>query len=860
MSEPSTPDPERWSQVERILDQVLDLDDEAAAQTALVDLCRGDDELRQEVEELLHACSIDDDLLGKPISDGAPDLLSDLEDALGEGPESLAGRRLGPYRLLEVLGRGGMGVVYLAERADEQFEKQVAIKLMPRGLESAEMERRLLTERQILANLQHPNVAHLLDGQVTEEGYPYLVMEYVDGRPIDEYCREEHLGLEERLELFLSVCAAVQYAHQNMVIHRDLKPSNILVTSAGEVKLLDFGIAKLSDPALQVPAADATVYQPRTPSYASPEQIANRPVSAASDVYSLGVLLFQILTGKSPYEFEGLSLTEIEAVVTERQSMAPSEAIDSADDSGMGTEPNRLRRQLQGDLDTIVLKALRKTPERRYASAAELAEDIQRYLAGQPIQARPSTWRYRAKKFVHRHRLAVAAAVVINLLLIAGVVGVAWQGMVAAKERDKAQLEARKAERVADFLGGLFEAANTSTQGAGQLTVRELLDIGEERIHRELADEPEIRLEMLELIANSYNSLGQTDRAIELMEAVVQERGREMLEDELGMAGALTSMGGLYHGKGDYEQAAAALEQALTLFEQNGAEGSFEAGMALRYTGVLQSSRGQRQRAEVNHRQALAIWRQTGEKQMEAAEISNLSGVLEALGRTDEALTLKREALELLTGYYGREHPIVASVRNNIAYSLHNAGKFEAAETLYREVLEINEGLLGEDNVGVATFLTNLGRVLMDQERNQEAEPYVRRAVAIRQEHDEPDSFQRIAAEINLASLQLELDQIDESVRGYRSALERFESLLGPTHNATARVQSLLGVALHRRGDFIEAEALLKTALETQTANGERELTVSRTRDGLESLLRDQGRIEEADAILSATEPTTGSP
>ncbi len=217
--------------------------------------------------------------LARPISDGAPDLLSDLEDALGEGPESLAGRRLGPYRLLEVLGRGGMGVVYLAERADKQFEKQVAIKLMPRGLESAEMERRLLTERQILANLQHPNVAHLLDGQVTEEGYPYLVMEYVDGRPIDEYCREEHLGLEERLELFSSVCAAVQYAHQNMVIHRDLKPSNILVTAAGEVKLLDFGIAKLSDPALQAPAADATVYQPRTPSYASPEQIANRPVS-----------------------------------------------------------------------------------------------------------------------------------------------------------------------------------------------------------------------------------------------------------------------------------------------------------------------------------------------------------------------------------------------------------------------------------------------------------------------------------------------------------------------------------------------------------------------------------------------------
>jgi serine/threonine-protein kinase len=859
MPETSTPDPERWSQVERILDQVLDLDDGAAAQTALVDLCGGDDELRQEVEELLQACNVDDDLLGRPISDGAPDLLSDLEDALGEGPESLAGRRLGPYRLLEVLGRGGMGVVYLAERADKQFEKQVAIKLMPRGLESAEMERRLLTERQILANLQHPNVAHLLDGQVTEEGYPYLVMEYVDGRPIDEYCREEHLALEERLELFSSVCAAVQYAHQNMVIHRDLKPSNILVTAAGEVKLLDFGIAKLSDPAFQAPAADATVYQPRTPSYASPEQIANRPVSAASDVYSLGVLLFQILTGKSPYDFAGLSPTEIEAVVTERQSMAPSEAIDSSEDSGMGTEPNRLRRQLQGDLDTIALKALRKTPERRYASAAELAEDIQRYLAGQPIQARPSTWRYRAKKFVRRHRLAVAAAVVIYMLLIVGVAGIAWQGVVAARERDKAQIEARKAERVADFLGGMFEAASPNTRGAGQLTVRELLDIGEERIHRELADEPEIRLEMLELIANSYGALDQVDRGIEMMEEVVAERRVEMPGDELGLAGALASLGGHYSGKGDYDRGEALLHEALELFESNDAADLAEAGMGWRNLGVVQSSKGQSQLAEVSHRRALNIWRRSGAGQLEAGEMSNLSGVLEALGRTEEALTLKREALELLIGHYGREHPVVATVRNNIAYSLHNAGDYETAERLYREALELHERLLGPESPQVADGLTNLGRLLMDQGRYKEAEPYIRRAVELRQRNQEPTFFARIAAEINLASLELELGEIDAAIAGYRSALERFESLVGPTHNATARVQSLLGIALHRRGDLVEAEALLKTALETQTANGARELRVSSTRDELEGLLRDQGRIEEADAILAATEPVSGT-
>jgi len=350
------------------------------------------------------------------------------------------------------------------------------------------------------------------------------------------------------------------------------------------------------------------------------------------------------------------------------------------------------------------------------------------------------------------------------------------------------------------------------------------------------------------------------DRAIETMEAVIDERTRELPEDVLGMAGALTSLGGHYQAKGKYEEAEASLEQALTLYETNGEIESSEAAMALRYTGILQSSRGQRQLAEANHRRALTIWRQTGQKQMEAAEISNLSGVVEALGRSDEALTLKREALELLTDYYGREHPIVASVRNNIAYSLHNAGNYEAAERFYREALEISEGLLGEENIGVATFLTNLGRVLMDQERFAEAEPYIRRAVAIRQAQDEPESFQRIAAEINLASLQLELGLVDESVRGYRSALERFEALVGPTHNATARVQCLLGIALHRRGELVEAESLLRSALETQIGNGERELTVSETRVGLESLLRAQSRIEEADALLAAGEPLLKSP
>lgn len=851
MSLQDVSDNDWWERVESILDQVLDLEQGEARRAALAELCGDDPELRRQIEELLAATEVENDLLDGAAIDAAPGLMKELGETLDEKPEALEGRRLGSYRLLEVLGQGGMGVVYLAERADEQFEQRVAIKLMPRGYETAEMERRLRLERQILANLQHPNIAHLLDGQVTDEGFPFLVMEHIEGRPIDTYCREEQLDLEARLRLFLDVCAAVQYAHLSMVIHRDLKPNNILVTSSGDVKLLDFGIAKLTDPTVEGGVQDPTVFQPLTPAYASPEQISNQPVSASSDVYSLGVLLFQLLTGQAPFKLEGLSPSEVEAVVSERQSRAPSQALDSIEASGLALDEKQLRHLLSGDLDTIVLKALRKTPERRYSSAAELAADIQRYLDGQPIQARPSTWSYRAQKFTRRHRWGVATAAVVILLLITGMIGIAWQGRVAAQERDRAQLEARKAERVAGFLSGLFEAANPFTQGAGQLTVQELLEIGDERIGRELSDEPQVRLELQEMIANSFNSLGESDRALAMVEAVVEERRVRLPDDDLGMAGALTSLAGIHNAKGEYVRGEALLREALALYAKTGAQDSYDGGVAWRYLAGVQGTKGQAEESEANYRRALEIWRQVGDKEREAGDLSNLAGQLEAQGRIDEALELKRETLVLLTDLYGPEHPIVATVRNNIAVTLHSRGEYKAAEDYYREAMEIQERLLGTGNPGTADSLTNLGRVLMDQDRYQDAEPYIRQATEIRQSHSEPTHFPRIAAEINLASLHVGLGEYDEAVTGYESALDRFEALVGPDHNATARVQCLLGIALSRRGDLARAEALLRQALTTQTANGAPEVTIAETREELGSLLQDQGRSAEVQALLA---------
>lgn len=434
-------DAARWQQIKALLGAALDLP--RADRAGFLDReCAGDTSLRAEVESLLAANDAADGFLETSPVVPVSGFLEAAE------PPSRIGLRVGAYAIVEEIARGGMGEVYRAVRADDQFRKQVAVKLLRPGLDAAFVLDRFRAERQILASLDHPNIARLIDGGVTGDGLPYFVMELIEGEPIDAYCETHRLSIAARIELFRAVCEAVHYAHQRLVVHRDIKPSNILVAADGTPKLLDFGIARLVDEGESAPTAPRTLTEFRalTPEYASPEQIRGEPVTTASDVYSLGVLLYRLIAGRSPYRADASRPLDLAREILEQDPPRPSAAV-GADGTG---EARRLQRQLRGDLDTIVLHALRKDPARRYGSAERLAEDLRRHLAGLPVEARPDTWTYRAAKFLRRHAVAVAATVLVFASLVGGIVLALHSAEVARHERDRAQTHFNNVRRLAN--------------------------------------------------------------------------------------------------------------------------------------------------------------------------------------------------------------------------------------------------------------------------------------------------------------------------------------------------------------------------------------------------------------------------
>jgi len=466
--------PESWRRVRQILEQALEVSPDRRS-VYLEEVCAGDKVLRREVEALIAA----DQQAGTGFLAGSAVEASSIL-AAPEELVSLAGTRIGPYQIVEEIGHGGMGTVYRAVRADDQYRKEVAIKVVRGGLGDEFRLHRFLSERQILANLDHANIARLLDGGATEDGRPYVVMEYVEGRPIDEYCDQGKLPVPERLKLFRTVCSAVAYAHQRLVIHRDIKPVNILVTKDGDPKLLDFGIAKILDPADTGVDQTVTVMRLMTPEYASPEQVRGEPITTASDVYSLGVVLYGLLAGRRPYGPASRVPRDIVQAVIETEPEKPSASVTRAEtvtaQSVSETRdeiPEKLQRRLRGDLDNIVLKALRKEPERRYASVEQFSEDIRRHLEGLPVIARPDTFFYRSGKFVKRHKASVASAITVLLTLIVGLAITVHETYVARAERAKAEQRFNDVRKLANSL--LFEVHDAIQTLPGATPARKLI-------------------------------------------------------------------------------------------------------------------------------------------------------------------------------------------------------------------------------------------------------------------------------------------------------------------------------------------------------------------------------------------------
>ena len=887
-------DAERWREVDRVFEAALDRPPDE--RTALLDeACGGDHALRREVEKLLAADAREDVFFDRP-----PDeVLGFMAGDRGEP------QRLGPYRLLRPIGYGGMGAVHLAVRDDEQYERLVAVKILRAGLEDTELRHRFLAERQILARLEHPNIARLYDGGSTDDGRPYLVMELIDGLPVDEYCDRHRLTIDQRLALFLRICAAVQHAHQNLLVHRDIKPANILVTPEGEPKLLDFGIAKQLEPAAAADARTRTGLRVMTPSYASPEQVKGEAITTASDVYSLGVLLYELLAGRSPYQVaEGAPLYELERTIDEQEPERPSTALlrpgtPSPEEiaAARGSRPAALRRRLAGDLDTIVLAALRKEPQRRYESVARLASDLERHLQNLPVSARPDTLGYRTRKLVRRHRFAIAAAAAAVLLVAGLVASLFVQGRRTVRERDKARY-------ALSFLVDTFKQADPSHTRGERLSAREILDRGAARVSRELAGQPDIQAALMDAIGEVNLGLGRIDRAAPLLEGALATRRRTAGSESLEVAESLEHVASLRVARSDFAGGEKLLTQALEVKRQRLGGSHVEVAKTLNRLGQTIAEKGDLERAEPLHRQALAIAQEVegpegptvADSLLFLARRRDESGdypAAEALfqqglamkrrllgeqhptylhvesayvqllinqGKYEQAEAVLRRSLAIQRQAWGEHHPEVAAILEALAVTRHARGDFSGAEALYRQALVGLRESYGEESEQVSTTLANIGTALEDQGRYEDAIPPQERALAIRR-RIYGDRHQVVAHSLlHLAQTRRELRQLESALPLARQSLAILQETLGPEHPYVAYASQAVGLILRDQRKPAEAEPHLRRGVELLSASvppGHPQVALAQME--LAACLTDLGRLEEAEGLLRGAEPVLSS-
>lgn len=846
---------ERWQKIQTLFEQALTLptpDREAF----LREQCGDDAALMGEVMSLLNA-----DLDAHSMLDG---LAVDTVDFAAE--LNLEGKRVGPYRISGEIGSGGMGTVFWAERAEGDFAQQVAVKLIKRGMDSREILDRFRRERQIMARLQHPNIARLLDGGVTDDGLPYFAMEYVKGEPIDRYCDRTKMPIKERLKLFQTVCSAVQYAHQNLVVHRDLKPSNILVTEDGTVKLLDFGISKvLSGDDWRSGLASLTHVgvRPMTPEYAAPEQVTGGPVTTATDVYALGVLLYELLTGCRPHSFENCSPLEIERVLNTEHPEKPSTVISRAGETdkrgtkdisqARSTEPGLLRQQLTGDLDNICLMALRKEPERRYHSPEHFLEDIWRYLQGLPVHARKATYSYRTQKFVERNKRTLTAAFLV-IGLIAALIS--FYTMQLKEERDRARLEAIKAQRVSDFLVDLFEVSDPTEARGETIPARELLDSGAVRIQADLAEQPEIKATLMNVMGKVYTSLGLYPQAEQLLEDAVRLRLDIYGAENEGFAESLNNLGEVLEAQGRYDEADSLHRRALAVRRLGNDE--LAVAESLDNLAWIKYRQGQYDRAGELYGEALLLRRKKlgQEDAMIAESFNNVAQVFHAKSQLDSAEVYYRFALAMNQKLLGEEHREVATNMSNLGNLLRLKGKKEQAEALHRQALDIRKKILGPDHPHVTTSMNSLAVILSEQGNYEDAEPLFREAIRIRREKL-GDSHPQVGVPLTgLSVLLRDKGELDSAEAIMRESLDLHRQTLPAGHIHIAHPLTALGALLVQKGKYREAEPYLREALQIRRQGyPQGHWRIALTENDLGACLTGLSRFTQAEALLLQSYP-----
>lgn len=859
-------DADRRARLDAWFDEALSL--EGDARDAVLRRIEAEDAaLATELRALLAWANAGDDALPLPASGPARWAALFDDDDLAHDNATLPDR-IGVWTPVARIGHGGMGTVYRVERDADGFHQTGALKLLRPGSESEEFLRRFTEERRILATLTHPGIARLLDGGRSADGRPYLVMEYVDGAPLDRDCDRRGLSIDARIAVFLQIADAVAHAHRNLVAHRDLKPGNILVGADGAPKLLDFGIAKALrasavDSANSATEASSTLLRAFTPDYAAPEQVLGQATSTVTDVYQLGLLLYELLTGHRAQHAQDASPRAVEAAVCESEPIRPSERIGDDDRercAARATTPTALRRRLRGDLDNIVLKALRKAPERRYASVALMIEDLERWRRGQTVRARPETWTYRSGKFLRRNAWAVAAATTIFALIVGYSITATLQADALARERDRAQAEAAKARQIAALTRRLFEGAGPSVAGESPLTARQLLDNGWPLIERELDGQPDVQAELLDVVAGAYRDLGEYERAEALADSGLRA-AKQAVGQPLLLARARHGRGRVAIDRGDYALAEMHLRDALGDYRRMAErkDGGTDGGDTVQAAAVLQDLaeladlRGEVVSAQAIYREALAIRRaHHGERHPEVAE--SLHGLGMSLRRSGDYLgaePLVSQALILRRQLLPPGHAEIAYTLSDLAQIRNDLGEFDSAEALYREALASQQKSLGPDHPDVATSMLSLARVLKTRRDIDGARALLERSLDIRRKvygerhpavalnfndlgrnHFESGDYARAEAYylaalaaypagdpglpgtvFNLGELAEKRGDLAEAERRYRETLAAWRARYGDDHDRVGLAWNRLGAVLFRQPDkarWGEAETAMR--------------------------------------------------
>jgi serine/threonine-protein kinase len=787
-------DAARWQRIEAILAEVFELDEDARSRY-LATACAGDPLLRRDVDALLAS---DADAGG--VLDGG--LAAPLLGAIAverEHAEALpTGAVVGPYRVIERLGRGGMGEVYLAARTLGDFEQRVALKLIKRGMDTDEVLRRFLAERRVLARLEHPFIVRLIDAGASDDGRPYFAMEYVDGVPLTAWAQQRQLGLRERLRLFLGVAAAVDHAHRQLVVHRDLKPSNILVRDDGRVALLDFGIAKWLQSDADDAHATAAGAQALTPEFAAPELLRGDAATVATDVYGLGAVLYHLLTGVPPRHVASRDPAVLAAALAPAEPQPPSRV-------GGGRGLRAHDRSVAADLDTIVLKALRDAPAERYASVAAFADDVRRLLESRPILARPQRAGYRLRRFVARHRVAVVLGGALAASLLIGLGTAAWQARLVVRE-------AERTAQIKQFVLELFESTDPETSAGPTLTVRDMLDRGVARARTELAASPDILADVLLTLGRLYEQNGLFNAAAPVIDESLALR--RVHGTPAAVAEALHARGVVAHWRKRYDEARAAYDEALALRRTALGDAHAHTALTASLLGRLLFDRGDSRLARNHLSSAASVLARAGPAYARdaAGAWNTLGRIAQADGELDRAEGHYRRSLALRERALGGAHPAVAESLLNLGTLAEARARFDEAASLFERARALRVGARGALHASVGVVENNLGELRLVLGRYDQAEAHLRRALEMKRAAFGEAAPQLAVAWHNLARVALARGDVDAAERWSASALQGATQLFGERHVNVAAVRLVRAELAARRGHHDEARTVLTEA------------------------------------------------